>query len=151
MNVIRLTKEFHFEMAHALYGYDGPCKNIHGHSYSLKVTVMGEVPKKRSDPKEGMLMDFTDLKRIVTKNITDQLDHALVLNGRSPHKIIAAKEQLFEKIILMDFQPTCENLLIHFVSKIKPLLPKGVSLHHLYLRETPSSYAEWFADDNKKK
>ena len=70
--MIRLTKEFSFEMAHALAGYDGPCREIHGHSYKLFVTVRGIPEQNPNSPKFGMVMDFGDLKRIVNlvKNLT---------------------------------------------------------------------------------
>ncbi|HQQ12325.1 MAG TPA: 6-carboxytetrahydropterin synthase, partial [Bacteroidales bacterium] len=65
MSKIRITKEFKFEMAHALLGYDGPCRNVHGHSYELIVTVIGEPIAETGHVKLGMVMDFGDLKRIV--------------------------------------------------------------------------------------
>ena len=57
--MIRITKEFKFEMAHALYGYDGLCKNIHGHSYRLWVTVRGEVLEENGSKKDGMVLDLS--------------------------------------------------------------------------------------------
>ncbi len=147
MDNIRITKKFNFEMAHALYGYDGACKNIHGHSYLLSVTIKGKPINDSSNPKQGMIMDFTDLKAIV-KPIVDGLDHATILNANSPHKDLANKNILFEKLVLVNYQPTCENMLIDIANKIKPHLSASVQLHHLYLQETPSSYAEWYAEDN---
>lgn len=148
-SIVRITKIFHFEMAHALYGYDGPCKNIHGHSYQLSVTIIGKVETDSKNPKQGMVVDFSVLKNIVDKLIVKELDHALVLNEYSPHKKMLNDNSMFEKIVLTKFQPTCENLLIDFAMIIKKNLPKNITLHHLKLRETPSSYAEWHADDNK--
>ena len=84
MNRIRVTKEFRFEAAHALKGYDGPCRNIHGHSYELSVTVTGIPETDTSSTKLGMVMDFGDLKRLVKREIIDQYDHALILNDFSP-------------------------------------------------------------------
>jgi 6-pyruvoyltetrahydropterin/6-carboxytetrahydropterin synthase len=147
MNVIRITKEFSFEMAHALFGYDGPCKNIHGHSYHLSVTVKGIPIKDKNNPKKGMILDFSELKAIV-KPIVDKLDHATILNAGSPHKKLAEENILFEKLVLVDYQPTCENMLIDIATKIKSQLKEEISLHHLKLRETPTSFAEWFAEDN---
>lgn len=148
MNNIRITKEFNFEMAHALYGYDGPCKNIHGHSYCLSVTVIGHPIKDPAHVKHGMVMDFTDLKAIV-KPIIDRLDHATILNADSPHKQLSEKNLLFEKLVLVNYQPTCENMLVDIATQLKMQLPANIGLHHLRLQETATSYAEWFADDNK--
>lgn len=148
MNVVRITKEFSFEMAHALYGYDGPCKNVHGHSYKLAVTVLGTPILDSSNPKQGMVMDFTDLK-VIVKPIVEELDHATILNANSAHKQLADKNDLFDKLVLVSYQPTCENMLIDIAQRIKSQLPDKIKLHHLKLQETPTSYAEWFAEDNR--
>jgi len=147
--MIRLTKIFNFEMAHALYGYDGPCKNIHGHSYSLEVTVGGIPLNDPNHPKHGMVMDFSDLKAIVKEQIVDRLDHALLLNGNSPHRDIPELDSNFEKVVFVDYQPTCENMLSDFVKRIQTLLPGNVKLVTLKLKETPNSFAEWQATDQR--
>jgi len=143
---IRVTKEFKFEMAHALLGHDGPCKNIHGHSYQLAVTLKGSPIIHADNPKAGMVVDFSDIKKLVNKVIVSPFDHSLVLNNKVPSSLYDALSN--QKLILLDFQPTCENLLIHFVKALKQVLPEDVFLHHLLLRETATSYAEWYADDN---
>ena len=146
MSTIRITKEFQFEMAHALLGYDGPCKNIHGHSYKLDVTVLGEVKENTSDSDEGMVVDFGIIKTIVKKLIVDEYDHSLVLNEKM--KIDTTSFDFMNKLILVPFQPTCELLLVHYAKLIQSQLPAHIKLHSLLLRETPTSYAEWFAFDN---
>lgn len=148
MTVIRLTREFCFEMAHLLEGYDGPCRNVHGHSYRLEVTVIGTPIVARNNPKLGMVMDFGALKTIVNKRIIDLFDHVLLVNSKSQ---LAQKGNDFflEKIEIVDYQPTCENLLIHISELLITELPIGVKLHHLKLHETANSYAEWFASDNQ--
>lgn len=147
--VIRITKEFKFEMAHALKGYDGPCKNIHGHSYALNVTIIGKPIIDENNPKLGMVMDFGDLKKIVRKAIVDKFDHALVLNKNMDQELIGKLSENFEKIILLNYQPTSELMIADFAERIKDNLPENVSLKHLLLRETITSYAEWHAEDNR--
>ena len=148
MNKIRITKHFDFESAHALYGYDGKCKNIHGHSYHLYVTVIGEPIIDSENPKNGMVMDFGDLKVIVKKEIVTKFDHAVVLNENSPHKELANTiNDYSHKVVLVPYQPTSENMLLDFSQRIQRQLPQNVLLHSLKLYETANSYAEWFADD----
>lgn len=148
MAKLRLTKEFRFEMAHALWNYDGPCRNIHGHSYSLNVTVIGEPISDINNPKYGMVMDFGEIKAIVKADIVNVFDHSVVFSNKAPVEQTKAIDQMFNKIEIVDYQPTCENLLIDFAGRIKSKLPKGVKLYSLKLRETPSGYAEWYAEDN---
>ena len=149
MSNIRITKQFSFETGHALYGYDGKCKNVHGHSYKLSVTVIGSPITDRSNVKFGMVIDFTDLKKIVKEEIVDQFDHATVFNETTPHIELANELQSRgHHVILVNYQPTSENMVIDFAKKIKDRLPQSVSLHSLKLQETDTSFAEWFASDN---
>lgn len=144
---IRLTKIFSFEMAHALLGYDGACRNIHGHSYVLHVTVIG-VPKYDSDhPKDGMVADFKDLKKWVKRRVVEVYDHALMLNEKTSAAAINGLKGVYEKVILKPFQPTCENMLVDILSKLEGELPEGIKLFSLKLFETNTSYAEWFLED----
>ena len=108
MSVIRLTKEFTFEAAHMLEGYDGLCREIHGHSYKLFVTVKGEPVNDPESPKLGMVMDFGALKRIVNEQIVDRLDHAFMMrNTLAAEEIINDLGYRFSKVVLTEYQPTC--------------------------------------------
>ena len=149
MSKIRITKQFSFETGHALYGYDGKCKNVHGHSYKLSVTVIGKPILDNTNVKFGMVIDFTDLKKIVKEEIVDNFDHATVFNKNTPHVDLANElSTRGHHVILVDYQPTSENMVIDFADKIKKRLPNPVQLHSLKLQETESSFAEWFAIDN---
>jgi 6-pyruvoyltetrahydropterin/6-carboxytetrahydropterin synthase len=148
--LIRVTKEFHFEMAHVLWNYDGPCKNVHGHSYRLFVTIAGTPVDSTADPKNGMVIDFTDLKRIVKKNVVDIFDHATVLNQAQEKDKTDLFRKMFGNTVVVPYQPTCENLVADFAGRISGQLPGHVKLHSLRLFETASSYAEWYASDNKE-
>ncbi len=148
MTKIRVTKRFHFEMAHALYQYDGLCRNIHGHSYNLQVTLIGETKKQPGNPKDGMVLDFSDLKAVVKSKIVNRFDHALMVNSLFSKKQIDLLKQTSERIIVVDFQPTSENIVTYISEILKQHLPSGVSLFSIRLYETVTSYAEWFAADN---
>ena len=145
MRTIRLSKEFNFESAHALDGYDGKCVNIHGHSYQLIVCVKGTPIADETHVKQGMVMDFSDLKAIVKDNIIREFDHALILKSDSRFRGIEKKHQ---RVVYKPYQPTCENMVIDFAEILLEKLPDHVSLHSLLLRETGTSYAEWYAEDN---
>jgi 6-pyruvoyltetrahydropterin/6-carboxytetrahydropterin synthase len=148
MSKIRITKQFNFETAHALYGYDGKCKNIHGHSYKLSVTVIGTPISDTNHVKYGMVIDFGDLKKIVASEIVNKFDHATVFNKNTPHLELAKElENRDHNVILVDYQPTSEMMLVDFAEKINNRLPENVKLHSLKLQETGTSNAEWYASD----
>jgi 6-pyruvoyltetrahydropterin/6-carboxytetrahydropterin synthase len=149
MAKIRITKQFTFETAHALYGYDGKCKNVHGHSYNLDVTVIGEPITDTNDVKCGMVIDFGDLKKIVKSEVVDRMDHAILLNKNTPHLELA--EYLTasgHNVVLVEYQPTSENMVTDFAQRISSKLAPQLQLHSLKLRETGTAFAEWFASDN---
>ena len=149
MTKIRITKQFSFETGHALYGYDGKCKNVHGHSYKLSVTVIGQPINDRSNVKFGMVIDFSDLKKIVKEEVVEIFDHATVFNKNTPHVELARElETRGHHVILVDYQPTSENMVIDFASKIAARLPDSITLFSLRLQETDSSFAEWYLSDN---
>lgn len=137
--MITLTKKFRFEAAHAILNYDGLCKNIHGHSYELLVTV-GGIKNKQSE----MVLDFKVLKKIVEESFLNQADHALFLNATHPK----AKEldQYSGKKFLLVGEPTAENMIETIANSIKDKFPLGISLKKLRLYETESAYADWEPD-----
>ncbi|MBA6151824.1 6-pyruvoyl trahydropterin synthase family protein [Gelidibacter maritimus] len=149
MSKIRITKQFSFETGHALYGYDGKCKNVHGHSYKLSVTVIGTPISNVENAKFGMVIDFSDLKKIVKDEIVDVFDHATVFNKNTPHVELAEMLKVRgHSVLLVDYQPTSEMMVIDFAEKIKKHLPDAIQLHSLKLQETDTSFAEWYASDN---
>ena len=148
-SIIRVTREFTFEMAHVLWNYDGPCRNVHGHSYRLFVTISGIPLNDINNPKNGMVIDFADLKTIVIKEIIDVFDHAVVVSKDFDREKIAMFMETFGNTVVVDYQPTCENLVSDFAARIKMLMPSGTMIHSLKLFETAKSYAEWFASDNE--
>ena len=149
MPKIRVTKRFHFEMAHTLYGYDGLCRNIHGHSYYLEVTLIGEPRNEPQHPKDGMVMDFSEIKEIVKTQIINRFDHALMINRLVPEKQLELLKQTNERIIIVGFQPTSENMAVYISEILQQHLPAGVSLFSIRLYETATSFAEWFDGDNR--
>ena len=149
MTKVRVTKQFNFEAAHALWNYDGKCKNIHGHTYKLFVTVIGRPINNDKDPKHGMVIDFGDLKKIVKEKIVNIFDHAVILNKNASYQSFTNVPEMFERFIATDYQPTCENMVIDFAGIIKAELPKNVVLFSIRLYETENSYGEWFASDNE--
>ncbi len=145
MTKLRLTKQFDFEAAHALEGYAGKCRDLHGHSYHLDVTVLGDVAYDSGKLEGSMVIDFADLKRIVKDNIIAKFDHQLILHKDS--RFVTVKDRN-PRMMIVNYVPTCENILVDIVDRLKNNMPKGVELITVFLRETPRSYAEWHRDDN---
>ncbi len=146
---IRVTKRFTFETAHSLLNHDGPCKNIHGHSYKLSVTFIGTPLNQPNHSKNGMIIDFGDLKKLVNEAVVNDYDHALILSDIHPEQLIKEMETQHQKFIVVPFQPTCELMLLDIKNRIQNHIHNyNLNLHSLKLEETESANAEWFAEDN---
>lgn len=139
--MIRITKIFYFDMAHAIYGYDGRCKNIHGHTYELHVTVAGKDNQDDFIPPPGFVVDFKELKQQVKTSIVNKLDHSLVLSESyiAAHPESSANENLH----IWKMEPTAENILLYIQQELKAVFSAELNLVKLKLYETRDSYAEW--------
>ena len=139
--MIQLTKIFHFEMAHAIHGYNGACKNIHGHSYELQVTITSVENTNEYIPPPGFIIDFKEIKKIVIDRLINQLDHKLVVSRAylKEHPSIVDQENL----VLWQMEPSAENILLYSVSILRESLPSNTKLVYLKLHETKDSFAAW--------
>lgn len=143
--MLLITKIFYFELAHAIEGYSGACKDIHGHSYELHVTVSGMEAKEDYFPNTGFFLDFKELKLQVAESILKKLDHKLVLskNYILNHPEIGSHENL----VVLEAEPSAENLLIYIRRILKEALSPAIKLFELKLFETKDSYTRWI-DNN---
>lgn len=132
-------------MAHAINGYPGACKNIHGHSYELRVTVTAGNFNQGYIPSPGFILDFKVLKQIVTAEVIKTFDHKLVLS--SDYLQLNPSLTTHENLVIWDVEPTAENLLIYIMQVVSGKLPENINLVKLKLYETKDSYAEWTNDD----
>jgi len=148
MAKIRVTKQFSFEMSHALLNYDGLCRNIHGHSYKLQITVKGEPLQDSASPKDGMVIDFSILKKLVQLHVVSELDHSLMINQHAPTDKLSELGQMYERHHVVPFQPTSENMVVYIANKVQSILPEHLELFSVRLYETSNSFAEWYAEDN---
>lgn len=128
-------------MAHAIYGYNGACKNIHGHSYELHVTVSSVIDTSDYIAAPGFAIDFKDIKILVMNNIIDYFDHKMILSRDflSENPSISLQENL----LIWEVEPTAENMLIYIMQVLQKKLPCELRLDQLKLYETKESYAEW--------
>jgi 6-pyruvoyltetrahydropterin/6-carboxytetrahydropterin synthase len=137
-NMISITKIFRFEAAHAIFGYQGKCGAVHGHSYELHVTVRSEANAYLESP--GFIIDFKDLKTIVMETIINKMDHHLMLSGSY---IKHHGEKNADNVMAFEVEPSAENLLLYISKELTAALPSNIRLSALKLFETRDSYAEW--------
>lgn len=129
-----ITKTVSFDAAHVLTNHKGLCKNLHGHTYRVDVSVSGEV--------DDMVMDFKDLKHIIEDTVCSRFDHAFIYNTDSPGEceIAAVVAKNGMRTVAIPFRSTAENLARHFFGELKDAVP-GISSVKVW--ETATSSAEY--------
>ncbi|MFU2082765.1 6-carboxytetrahydropterin synthase QueD [Gallibacterium anatis] len=139
--MLKVAKEFSFDMAHLLDGHDGKCQNLHGHTYKLQVIVSGET--EDNGAKKGMVIDFADLKRVVNELIISPMDHAFIYDQSSERetKIAQLLQQLNSKTFALPMRSTAENLAQFIFQRLQENV--GFHLHSVRLWETLTSFAEY--------
>ncbi len=135
--VVAITKTFYFEAAHFLPNHSGLCKNIHGHSYILNITLTGPIKDDNGDSDEGMIMDFGALKKIVNEKVINLYDHAMVISEKD--NISWNRPQ---KLKVIKKTPTCENMLLDIFESIKDEFTAQIKIKKISLQETATSVAE---------
>lgn len=128
-------------MAHAILGYAGVCKNIHGHSYELQVTVSSGDTGDEYIPAPGFVLDFKELKKLVIATVIETFDHKLVLS----RDYLAKNPDIhsLENLVIWEAEPSAENLLVYMKQILYEKIPDELKLVQLKLYETKDSYAEW--------
>lgn len=132
-----VTKTVKFDAAHILTNHSGLCKNLHGHTYRVDISV------SRSDDVAGdMVIDFKDLKKIATESICEKFDHAFIYNTASPGEceIAAVVEKHGMRTVALPFRSTAENLAAHFFAELSIRI---AGLSSVKVWETADSCAEY--------
>ncbi|MDY3330993.1 MAG: 6-carboxytetrahydropterin synthase QueD [Pelistega sp.] len=137
---MKVVKTFTFDSSHLLDGHDGKCKNLHGHTYKLEVEVSG--PLHDDGPKEGMVIDFSDLKAVVKEQVVDKMDHAFLYNRLNEREsaIAALLEGWNLKTYALEQRTTAEVMSRHIFLLLQQ---QGLPVTRVRLWETPNSYSEY--------
>lgn len=136
VNVIEIAKEFHWEMGHRLPFHEGGCRNVHGHSYRMRVSVSGTLDSN------GMVVDYFDLRRILDP-VIDRIDHAFLCD-RSDAVMLAFLEENNLKRVVVDFPSTAENIALWLLGQVAQELQGYENIAEIAVRlhETDNTYAE---------
>jgi 6-pyruvoyltetrahydropterin/6-carboxytetrahydropterin synthase len=135
--MLTVTKSIKFDAAHVLTNHQGLCKNLHGHTYRVEVSVT-QPPESTAD----MVIDFKDLKQICEGTIIERFDHAFIYDSTSEgeSEIAAVVSKHGMRAVALPFRSTAENLARHFYEQLSTCVP-GLSAVRVW--ETPDSCAEY--------
>ncbi|HEX8601082.1 MAG TPA: 6-carboxytetrahydropterin synthase QueD [Pseudoduganella sp.] len=144
--MLTITRKLEFDAGHRIPDHKSQCRNLHGHRYTLEITLTGEVIASEGNSDNGMIMDFSDVKALAKEHLVDVWDHAFLVYEKDS----AVKEFLASlpdhKTVVIDRIPTVENLAAVAFGILKAAYKDrygtGLRLHKLVLHETPNCWAE---------
>lgn len=138
-----ISKTIEFDMGHRVPNHKSKCRNLHGHRYKVEVFVEGETIRKEGDSSEGMVIDFSDLKEVMMSEIDEKFDHGFMIYNMDEFLgQFSYFLQKGQKVVVVPFVPTAENIVKHIADLIRePLEKRNIKLHSIHLWETPTSLA----------
>ena len=142
---MKIVKIIQWDMGHRVLNHRSICKGIHGHRYKAEICVSGNLVSKSGVSEEGMVIDFSDIKKISTNFIQEKLDHAFMIWEKDKELIQFFNNSNGHKPVIVPFTPTAENVasyVFHEIQdKFQDVYATGLKLHSIKLWETPTSYA----------
>lgn len=141
-----ITRRLEFDAGHRIPNHTSQCKHLHGHRYAIEITLSGDIITAEGQSEQGMVMDFSDVKRIANEKLVDIWDHAfLVYRGDSVvSDFLASLPE--HKTIILDAVPTAENLAQIAFSILDPayrdIYGNRLRLERVRLYETPNNWAD---------
>ncbi len=149
--MLTITRKLEFDAGHRIPDHKSQCRNLHGHRYTLEITLVGEVIDVEGSSDNGMIMDFSDIKTLAKQHLVDVWDHAFLVYEKD-EKVREFLESIpGHKTVVINRIPTVENLAQTAFEILNAAYVDrygtGLRLHKLVLHETPNCWAEITAGD----
>jgi len=151
MTMLTITRKLEFDAGHRIPDHKSQCRNLHGHRYTLEITLIGNVIEQEGCSDNGMIMDFSDVKTLAKQHLVDVWDHAFLAYAKDNAVLEFLASIPGHKTVIIDSIPTVENLARTAFNILKSAYQDrygtGLRLHKVVLHETPNCWAEVTADD----
>ena len=142
---MKIVKIIEWDMGHRVLHHRSVCRGLHGHRYKVEICVSGDLVSKSGASEEGMVIDFSDIKKISNQFIQEKLDHAFMVWEKDEELTRFFKQSKGHKPVIVPFTPTAENIAAYIFNKLQnkflDVYKTGLHLHSVKLWETPTSYA----------
>lgn len=144
--MLTITRKLEFDAGHRIPDHKSQCRNLHGHRYTLEITLVGQVIEQEGNSDNGMIMDFSDVKALAKQHLVDVWDHAFLVYAKDAPVRDFLASLPDHKTVVIDCIPTVENLARTAFDILKAAyidrFGTGLRLHKLVLHETPNCWAE---------
>lgn len=143
---MQITRRLEFDAGHRIPNHNSQCKHLHGHRYALEITLSGDIITQEGASAQGMVMDFSDVKRIAKEQVVDAWDHAFLVYRGDTAVLEFLNAMPGHKTVVLDVVPTAENLaqvafrlLDH---AYRDTYNTHLTLQRVRLYETPNNWAD---------
>lgn len=146
---MHITTRLEFDAGHRIPDHKSQCRNLHGHRYAIEITLSGEVINQAHLSENGMLMDFSDVKKIARESVVDVWDHAFIVYAGDTPVIDFLNSLPNHKTVIFPTIPTAENMAAEafniLKAQYKDTYGNHLQLERVRLYETPNSWTDALA------
>ena len=143
---MQITRRLEFDAGHRIPNHTSQCKHLHGHRYAMEITLSGDIITQEGISEQGMVMDFSDVKRIAKEQVVDAWDHAFLVYRGDVQVLDFLNTLPGHKTIVLDAVPTAENLALIAFQLLDPayrdIYNNHLTLQRVRLYETPNNWAD---------
>ena len=144
--MLTITRKLEFDAGHRIPDHNSQCRNLHGHRYTLLITLTGDVVQQDGVSDNGMIMDFGDIKALANEHLVNLWDHAFIVYEKDTAVRAFLDSMPNHKTVVIDRVPTVENLAQTAFDILKGVynerFGRHLSLAKITLYETPNCWAE---------
>ena len=146
---MQITRRLEFDAGHRIPNHRSQCRHLHGHRYAIEITLTGDVITREGAPDQGMVMDFSDVKRIADERVVNVWDHAFLVYRDDRIVLDFLNSMPEHKTVILDVPPTAENLADAAFRLLddayRDVYGNRLRLERVRLYETPNNWADCFA------
>ena len=143
---MQITRRLEFDAGHRIPNHNSQCKHLHGHRYTIEITLSGDVVTTEGVSEQGMVMDFSDVKHIAKERVVDKWDHAFLVYRGDKAVLDFLNSLTGHKTVVLDVIPTAENLAkVAFdllLDAYRDNYGNHLRLERVRLYETPNNWAD---------
>jgi len=143
---MQITTRLEFDAGHRIPDHKSQCRNLHGHRYALEITLSGDIIKQEKASDNGMLMDFSDVKKIARESVVDLWDHAFLVYKDDKAVLDFLNSLPHHKTVIFPSVPTAENMAAEafkiLKNQYKDTYGNQLKLERVRLYETPNSWVD---------
>ncbi|MGJ8620468.1 MAG: 6-carboxytetrahydropterin synthase QueD [Methylophilaceae bacterium] len=143
---MQITTRLEFDAGHRIPHHNSQCKNLHGHRYAIEITLEGDIITKEETSENGMVMDFSDVKRIARESVVNVWDHAFLVYKHDNAVLDFLNTLPEHKTVVFETVPTAENMAAEAFRilnyQYNDMFGNHLKLCRVRLYETPNSWAD---------